>query len=115
MLAGSFGLIMIRERLEQELATNSQLRQYIRKLAKCPGKPYPIILVDGDTAPNKLGRSGYRVGWRESTRMWWHGRTGYWAKSTKRIEVGSDWLLEELFQRNYLKVKHGEKKENRTA
>lgn len=108
---------MIRERLEQEILNNEPLKKYIRRLAKCVGKPYPIVLVDGDVQPYKLGARGFYVRKRNNHAAAWpspgYGR-GYWAHSTRRIEVGSDWLFEELLTRNY-KVKHGEEKENRTA
>lgn len=104
---------MFRERIEQELKTNPQLRKYIRKLAKCTGRNYPIILVDSDESPIRRGRSGYRVprvpfrNALAALAMSMSHHSGYWACSTKRIEVGSDWLIEELFERNYLKVNHG--------
>jgi hypothetical protein len=110
---------MIRERLEQELASNKQLRQYIRRLANSVGKSYRIVLVDGGMSPCRMGRSGYNVPTRGKPVVAWpstyYGRSYYWAHSTRRIEVGSDWLFEELMTRNYTKVKHGEEKENRTA
>lgn len=108
---------MIRERLEQELAHNQLLRKYIRHLAGSVGKPFPIILVDGNASPCRLGRSGFAVYNRKSLSAWpasSYGRS-YYAHSTRRIEVGSDWLFEELMTRKYMKVKHGEEKENRTA
>lgn len=103
---------MIRERLEQELRDNKQLRTYVRMLADCSGKRYPIVMVDGDLSPKKFGRRGVRLHGRGAGSypqnvFQWH-IYGYYARSSQHIEVGSDWLMEVLLTRNYLKVKHGE-------
>lgn len=112
---------MIRERIEYELDSNSQLRQYIRKLGKCVRRNYPIKLIDGDDPPKLKGTRGYRVPVKEFPRsdaplaFTMQARGGYWRRSSRCIEVGSDWLLETLLTCRYRKVNNGEEKESRTA
>lgn len=105
---------MILEKLELELANNKQLRKFIRQISDCYGKYWPIIIVDGNAKPNLAGhswhyenKSGHYITYPNAYRRAW-GKPIY-IGSTRRVEVGSDWLLECVLQRKYIKqVNNGE-------
>lgn len=95
------GSNMILERLEQELKQNQKLRSYIREVANCKGKCFPIEIVDGDAVPCHVGRRGVNV---KGKRLWpWHYRKQTYSPSTQRVRVGGDWLLEVVLTKAYVK------------
>ena len=74
------------------------LLRIIRKVAGCTGTTYPIVIVDGDSAPTCKGKgwhyrnkSGDIIQYPNAYRRAW-GKPIYY-HSTIRIEVGKEWPM----------------------
>jgi hypothetical protein len=74
---------------------HNYIKQLIRKEANCVGKPYRIIIIHGNSRPKLTGNSYYWTTPSGKTIIR-HPNAYRWAKiyspSTRRIEVGINWL-----------------------
>lgn len=77
--------------LQTVVNANTRLRSILRGLAGAYGSQWPVELVDGDDSPAVVG-NGYWFRWLGK----WKTARGSYQASTRRIEVGADWLAEHL-------------------
>lgn len=89
----------ILDKLDHKLNNDKTLRKLIRQEAHCTGTSYPIVLVDGDSPPQLVGRGfhwtnkrGDEIYHPNAYRRAW-GKPIYQA-SDRRVEVGADWFLD---------------------
>lgn len=72
-----------------------EISRTVRAAAGLSGTPYPIRVIDGDQAPALRGRSYYWTTTSGKTEVRHPGAYGWptlYHASTRRIEVGADWL-----------------------
>lgn len=96
------------ERLIYAVDSDKVLRKYIRLQAEASGTKYPLVVVDGEEPPQLKGRSSYytnkngtEIRWPNAYRKAW-GKTIY-NPSSRRIEVGANWVLDVLMMHKHLK------------
>jgi hypothetical protein len=95
-----------------DLLNKPKIRKQIRELANAVGSTYPIVAVNGCEFPHYCGKSGFHctpagtvVRFPSAYRK--AGGKAMYVTSTRRIEVGRDWLLDNIVPAVYFKSSIG--------